>query len=215
MLATCAALAHAQPAVPATAAATPAKAPANGLASAQPGPPVAKTAPTAKSARTAGPLWHELDADQHRALQPLAGDWNTLHPGQKRKWLALSRNFDRLTPAAQAKLHSRMTDWAALSARERTQARLNYAEIKRLPADERKAKWEAYQALSPEEKRKLAESANVRPPSAAAPARPVPAQKLAPTPVANAKSPHAPRIELAPSSSSAALQSPSPPATAP
>ena len=48
-----------------------------------------------------------------------------------------------------------MTEWAALSPQQRAQARLNFAEIKRLPADERKAKWEAYQALQPEEKRKL------------------------------------------------------------
>jgi len=165
--------------------------------------PTRKNAPSAKAARTAGPLWHELDASQRSALAPLAGDWNTLHPAQKRKWLALSRNFDELSPAKQAKLHSRMTDWSALSARQRTQARLNYAQIKRLPADERKAKWEAYQALSEEEKRELAERADVRPPSAAAPARPVPPRKLAPTPTAGENTSRVPRIELAPSSNGA------------
>ena len=179
---------------------------AAGAAHAQSGPatvteaaPASKTA-TTKKARTGGPTWNELDAEQREALAPLATHWNTLHPAQKNKWLALSRNFDKLSPAERTKLHSRMTDWAALSVRERTQARLNFAEIKRLPADERKAKWEAYQALPPEQKRALAESAEVRPPSAAAPARPVPAQKLAPVPASTGKSQHAPRIELAPSS---------------
>lgn len=142
---------------------------------------------------------------QQQSLQPLAVHWNTLHPAQKRKWIALSRNFETLSPAEQKVLHSRMTEWASLSAQDRTLARLNYAEVKRLaPEEERKAKWEAYQALSEEEKRKLAERAGNRPPSAAAPVRPAPAQKFAPVPSVATGSQYPPRIQLAPPASSPA-----------
>ncbi len=157
-------------------------------------------------------MWNELSPDQQQSLSPLAPHWNGLHAAQKRKWIALSRNYDSMSPDDQALLHSRMTEWAALSAQDRTRARLNFAEVKRLaPQEERKAKWEAYQALSDEEKRKLAERAGSRPPSAAAPVRPVPAQKLAPVPsVATSTSstgsgrPHPPRIQLAPPAASSA-----------
>jgi len=67
-----------------------------------------------------------------------------------------------------------------------------------VPADERKAKWEAYQALSAEEKRRLAERAAPRPPGAAGSIRPVPAQKLAPVPPGALKGQHSARIELTP-----------------
>ncbi|MDM0112415.1 DUF3106 domain-containing protein [Variovorax sp. J22R133] len=155
---------------------------------------------SAKPAITSRPLWNELSPTQHESLAPLAPHWNNLHEAQKRKWIALSRNYDSMTPDEQATLHSRMTEWAGLSPQERTQARLNFAEVKRLSsADDRKAKWEAYQALSDEDRRKLAERAGTRPPSAAAPARPVPSQKLAPVPAATtAGGQHMPRIQLAP-----------------
>ena len=145
--------------------------------------PAGTAASASKAPASTRPLWTELTTDQQKSLAPLATHWNTLHPAQKRKWIALSHNFDGMSASEQETLHSRMTEWASLSAQDRTRARLNFAEVKRLaPEEERKAKWEAYQALSEEDKRKLAERAGTRPPSAAAPVRPVPAQKLAPVP---------------------------------
>jgi hypothetical protein len=159
------------------------------------GPP----APAASSVKPlAKPLWRDLSAKQQQALQPLAAHWDALSEGHKRKWLALSRNHAKLSPAEKATLHSRMTEWAALSRQQRDQARFNFAEVKQVPADERKAKWEAYQALSPEEKRRLAESAAPRPPGAAGTIRLVPAQKLVPLPTEATKGQHSARIQLAP-----------------
>ncbi|WP_427912430.1 DUF3106 domain-containing protein [Ramlibacter sp. MMS24-I3-19] len=137
------------------------------------------------------PLWAELTPDQQHALRPLAPSWNGMSEGHKRKWLAMSQNFRSLSPDEQAKLQTRMTEWSALSPQQRTQARLNFAEAKRLTADERKAKWEAYQALSPEEKRKLAAGAPKKTPPTAAAVRPIPPQKLArvPHPSAAAREP--------------------------
>ena len=130
------------------------------------------------------PLWSDLTPAQQQALAPLSAKWNTVSEAQKRKWLALSENFPKMSGAEQAKLHSRMTEWAALSPQQRTQARLNFAETKQLSPDDKKAKWEAYQALSPEEKRKLAAGA-AKPPQTAAAVKPVAPDKLATVPKAN------------------------------
>ncbi|SEK51542.1 Protein of unknown function [Variovorax sp. YR750] len=151
-----------------------------------------------KAVSTTKPLWSELTAEQEQALKPLSAHWNTLNVGQKRKWLALSRNFGSMSAEEQSTLHSRMIEWAALSNQQRAQARLNFAEVKRIPPDERKVKWEQYQALSEEEKRKLAERAPPKPRGAAIPVRPVSSQKLVPVPAVTPGGQHTPRILLAP-----------------
>ena len=172
------------------------------VAAAANSPSGATPAPPPKAAVASKPLWDSLTPGQQAALKPLAPHWNGISEPHKRKWLALSRNYAAMKPEDQATLHSRMTEWAGLSAQQRAQARLNFAEVKRLPADERKAKWEAYQALSEEEKRTLAERArSARPSSVAVPVRPVPSRKLAPVPAippSLAKGEHTPRIQLAP-----------------
>lgn len=147
----------------------------------------ARPAPVRTSSRKAEstPTWRELTPPQQQALAPLAGTWASLTATHKRKWLALSANYPALPPAEQARLHSRMGEWAALSPQQRTQARLNFAESKAVPKGDKKAKWEAYQALPPEEKRKLAAGARTAKPAApatAAAVRPVPRQKLATVP---------------------------------
>jgi hypothetical protein len=128
------------------------------------------------------PTWAELNPPQQQSLAPLAGTWRSLSEAHKRKWIALSANYPTMSPADQALLHSRMAEWAALSPQQRTRARLNFAESKAVPTTDKKAKWEAYQALPPEEKRRLAAGAAadkpVPPPTAPA-LKPVPQQKLA------------------------------------
>lgn len=82
-------------------------------------------------------------------------------------------------------MHSRMNEWVTMSPQDRATARLNFAKTKELSKqftpDEKKAKWETYQALSPEEKAKLAAN-SPKPAGAATAVKPVPAQKLAATP---------------------------------
>ncbi|MDB5828549.1 MAG: hypothetical protein JWQ73_2769 [Variovorax sp.] len=157
----------------------------------------ASPAVSAKPVAASRPLWSELNLSQQLALQPLAEHWDGLSLGHKRKWLAITRNYPKMTPEEQTVMHSRMTGWATLSQQQRAQARLNFAEVKQVPADERKAKWEAYQALSDEKKRELAAKAEVKPPRGAAiPAKPVSAQKFAPVPVPVGD--RLPRIQLAP-----------------
>lgn len=145
------------------AAATPAAAmpPPSSPPATLPGTPNGHTGKTAGVRPSSGvlgsrPAWHELSAAQQEALQPLAPLWPTLSEVRKRKWLALSRNFRALSDEEKVKIHSRMTDWVTLSNQERTQARLNYAQAARLAPEERRAQWEAYQALSDEERHTLA-----------------------------------------------------------
>lgn len=188
---------------------------------AKPAPVAARPASAASAAFRAArsstsPLWTELTAPQQLALAPLATAWPTISEAQKRKWLVISQSYARLPAPEQAKLHSRMSEWVALSPQERVQARLNFAESKQLSADDKKAKWEEYQALPPEEKRKLAAGAAsaAKPPSTAAAVKPVPARKLATVPrVGDAKSP---RIAAAPNQvdHNTLLPQPAPPTSA-
>ncbi len=176
-----AAAASASSAAPATPARTVVAQPAKPAASIQ-GP--ARTAPVrpASAARPESkPSWAELTPQQQQSLAPLATTWRVLGEAHKRKWLAVSANYPTMPPAEQGLLHSRMTEWAALSPQQRTLARLNFAEAQKVAPQDKRAKWEAYQALSPEEKRKLAAgAAATKPtPTTAIAVHPVPQQKLA------------------------------------
>ena len=122
-----------------------------------------RTAPPPRA--EAKPTWAELTPAQQQALAPLSATWRSLGEAHKRKWLALSENFAHMPAGEQARLHSRMTEWAVLSPQQRNQARLNFAEAQKVAPDDKRAKWEAYQALPPEEKRKLAGAAAAKPPT--------------------------------------------------
>lgn len=140
----------------------------------------------AKIAKAPADTWDKLTPAQKTALQPLSASWSGLTDGHKRKWLAVSTNFAQFSPEDKIKLHSRMTDWAGLSAKQREQARINFAQNKKLTASDKQAKWESYKALPPETKQALA-NINVAPkPTGAATApKPVAKDKLvASTPIA-------------------------------
>ncbi len=126
--------------------------------------------------------WSKLTPQQKDALQPLARSWDTLSTGQQRKWLEVSRNYPSMTEVDKANMHARMAEWGALSNRERAEARLNFATTTELAHEltpqEKKAKWEAYQSLSAEEKKKLADKGSRSPVGAATAIRPVAPQKL-------------------------------------
>ena len=151
-------------------------------------PPVAQPQ-AARPPKSSASDWERLNASEKQALAPLAGSWAGLSATQKRKWLEVSRNYAALPAPDQAKMHDRMRDWVALSPQERAQARLNFAKTaevaRELSAAEKLAKWQAYQALSPEQKQKLAEQAKGRSQGAATAVQPVPTQKLAVLPPIN------------------------------
>jgi hypothetical protein len=81
-------------------------------------------------------------------------------------------------------MHARMRDWVRLDPRERSQARLEYARAQTLSVDERRARWEAYLALSEEERKALGQHKSRQPQGAAIALRPVAAPKINPPPPA-------------------------------
>ena len=177
---------------------------------------LAQTAPvTEKSAeKNVGPAWSELSAPQQQALKPLAKLWPSMTAAHKRKWLAVSQNFLQLSDQEQITIQSRMQEWAALSPQQRAAARLNFAGTQQLPSEDKRAKWEAYQALSPEEKQKLA-AQQVRPVGGGAPAiKPVASEKLASPPAASANK-ALPRIASNQAAPSTLLPTAPPPAGTP
>jgi hypothetical protein len=165
-------------------------------ATAQPVPAPAP-AKTVIAQASSGPGWNELSAAQREVLNPLTSTWPSLSANHKRKWLEVTRNYATLPAEEQAKMQGRMKEWVALSPQQRAQARLNFARTKELSkeltAEEKKAKWEAYQSLSVEEKRKLAAKAPVKPVGAAPASKPVSRQKLATLPSSEAAAPAAPK----------------------
>lgn len=141
------------------------------------------------------PRWAELTEAQKRALSPLENLWPTLEANRKRKWLAIAQNFADLSESSQALAQERMREWAALSPLERTQARLNFAKTQQLSSDEKLAKWEAFQALSDEDKQKIPSSGQIPPKGAALAVKPMAANKLANTPVKKEGQATTPRID--------------------
>ena len=155
--------------------------------------PGASSAPKTAPMMVSSDSWMALTPKQKISLAPLEKSWNTLSEGQRRKWLALSESYPRLGAPEQEKLHSRMAQWAALSPKDREAARLNFAQSKNIAKSDRAANWEAYQALSPEEREKLAQGAKVKPVGAAVSLKPVAPEKLTAVPVTR----HTPEQERA------------------
>jgi len=120
----------------------------------------AQPAPAASGTR-----WQALSPSQQHALAPLAHDWDQLPEERQRKWQDVASRFDQMTPAQRQRVQQRMTEWARMSPQERDRARLNYQKAQELSASERQSRWEAYQALSPEQRKALA--AKAKPASAA------------------------------------------------
>jgi hypothetical protein len=106
--------------------------------------------------------WQSLNKRQKLALAPLGGQWHELTSQQRQKWLTLSNNFFQLSDEEQLTLHGRMREWAALSPRQRSQARFHFNTTQSLSAEDKRTQWEAYQALSEQEKNKL--SSGPKPP---------------------------------------------------
>lgn len=117
------------------------------------------------------PEWPGLTPAQRQALAPLEKDWPTMDATQRSKWLEIAPRFAALPEAKRERLHERMRAWVAMSPLERQQARAGYQWAKQLnKADDREAKWEAYQALSPEKRQELAAKAASKQASQACPA---------------------------------------------
>lgn len=110
----------------------------------------------------ANPAWSGLTPAQQTILKPLQAQWSELEPSSKDKWLSVANRYPRLPAAEQARVQERMTQWAKLPPKARGEARLRFQQTRQLPAEVKQEKWAAYQALSAEEKKALAQKANRR-----------------------------------------------------
>jgi hypothetical protein len=122
----------------------------------------AATAPPMTTAPIASPFkapekwsWRELQPHQQASLKPLEREWELMELENKKKWLELSQRFPKMSAPEQARVQTRMVEWAKLSPKERGQARLNYQEALLIPAPHRQARWETYQALPAEQRLEL------------------------------------------------------------
>ncbi len=117
-------------------------------------------APAASAPRPAtredGVRWQALTPAQREALTPLERDWPGIDAPRKQKWLALAARFKTLAPDERARISARMSEWAKLTPAERGQARMRFEETRQLPATDRSARWQAYQALPVEQRQKFA-----------------------------------------------------------
>lgn len=116
----------------------------------------------------ATPRWSDLSLAQQESLMPLAPIWSSLDQSQKYKWITLAQKYPQLSSAEKNKLHERMLAWAALTPQQRALARFHFSTSKKLDHANRSANWDAYQALSPEERQRLAKRAAKNKPQGAA-----------------------------------------------
>jgi hypothetical protein len=157
-------------------------------------PDIASAQARAATVAAEGVPWSSLTPNQKSALQPLQRDWDSIEATRKGKWLEIANKLPSMPPEERARVQARMADWARLTPRERGQARMNFKEAQELSPQERRARWEAYNALPPDQRQRLADRA------APAPASQQPARKATPSDEAarSAKSNVVPNSSYAP-----------------
>ena len=123
----------------------------------------------AQAAAERGPAWASLTVAQQQALAPLQRDWQSIDATRRQKWIEVAARFPSMPADERGRVQQRMAEWARLTPAERTQARLQFQEVRQVPAPERQAKWQAYQALSDAERQTLAQRAKPQAKPASAP----------------------------------------------
>lgn len=111
--------------------------------------------------------WEGLKPGQRKILAPLESDWDYMSPDSRKKWIQVSNIYPKMSAQDQERLQSRMTSWSNLSQKDRRLARDNYLSSLKFPAEKKAEAWNAYQKLSDDQKKKLAESEVKKKPTAA------------------------------------------------
>ena len=123
----------------------------------------ASTAPEKKPDGT----WEGLKPAQQKILAPLESDWDYMLPDSRKKWTQVANIYPKMSSQDQERLQSRMAGWSNLSQKERRLARENYLSSLKFPAEKKAEAWSAYQKLTDEQKKKLADSEVKKKPTAA------------------------------------------------
>ncbi len=113
----------------------------------------AVTAPAAAQASNARPAWADLSPVNQRILAPLQPLWDSLPELNRHKWLRIAERYPKFSPAEQARLQARMTEWVKMTPQQRRLARENYQITRALPAEKKAEAWDKYQQLPEEQKR--------------------------------------------------------------
>jgi len=111
--------------------------------------------------------WESLKPAQQKILAPLESDWDYMLPDSRKKWTQVANIYPKMSTQDQDRLQSRMAGWSNLSQKERRLARENYLASLKFPAEKKAEAWSAYQKLSDEQKKKLAQSEVKKKPTAA------------------------------------------------
>ena len=112
--------------------------------------------------------WEGLKPEQQKILAPLESDWDYMLPDSRKKWIQVANLYPKMSETDQQRLQSRMTSWSNLSQKDRRLARENYLSSLKFPAEKKAEAWSAYQKLSDEQKKKLAQAeVNKKKPTAA------------------------------------------------
>jgi hypothetical protein len=146
--------------------------------------------PSTASAPKHSGNWDDLSVVQQKILAPLEEDWSYLSKERRQKWIQVANLYPKMKRADQERLQSRMNEWSKFSQKDRRIARDNYLSSLRFPAEEKASAWQAYQQLSPEDKKKLAakEDNKKKPTAANSPTlqnRPNPAPTVTPAAAPN------------------------------
>jgi hypothetical protein len=102
--------------------------------------------------------WEGLKPGQQQILAPLESDWDYMLPDSRKKWIQVANLYPKMSEVDQQRLQSRMTSWSKLSQKDRRIARENYLSSLKFPAEKKAEAWSAYQKLSDEQKKKLAQA---------------------------------------------------------
>lgn len=115
--------------------------------------------------------WDGLTTSQQEILAPLESDWASLSKDRQKKWVEVANRYPNMSDAEKNTLQSRMAEWAKLSTDQRRIARDNYLRALKFPPEKKAEAWQAYQQLSEEDKKKLADkkAATTKPTTVTAP----------------------------------------------
>lgn len=102
--------------------------------------------------------WEGLKPGQQKILAPLEDDWDYMLPDSRKKWMQVANLYPKMSETDQQRLQSRMMGWSNLSQKDRRLARENYLSSLKFPAEKKAEAWSAYQKLSDEQKKKLAQA---------------------------------------------------------
>lgn len=104
------------------------------------------------------PHWVELRPQQQQVLEPLSSEWDKMDAVSRQRWLKIAGRFSNATPEELQRIHARMQEWLKLTPEQRRIVRENSVRAKKLDPAQKSEKWQQYQNLPEDQKKKLAAS---------------------------------------------------------